>query len=736
MPFSTHGRKRRVRTPLRLQMEAVECGAASLAMVLEFFGRYIPLAELRRICGVSRDGSKASNILRAARHYGMKAKGFKKDCAALVDVRLPAILFWNFNHFVVFEGFGRNCAYLNDPARGRRRLTLEEFDRGFTGVVLVMEPDQAFEKGGRRPSLIGAILSRLRGSKRAVAFCFLAGLMLVLPSLVLPAFTQMFLDQVLVEDRTDWLPAIVTAMLALAVLQGVLFLVRSRYLRRLRVSLAVRLSSRFLWHLLRLPLSFYGQRFAGEIAGRSRLNDRVAYVLSGRLAETAIDLVTMSFFPIVMWGYSPPLMGLALGVAALDFVILESMRRRRAEVNARMMLAQGKVAGESIAALQSMETLKASGLEASFFSRWAGHHARATNLRQDMEVSNQWLQVLPPMLSALGFAATLGLGGRMVMNGQLTLGQLVAFQALMTGFLAPVARMVDLGAMIQELETDLARLDDVLDHPTEEALAPVVDQAVEGELRLRGALELEKVEFGYSQLEPPLISGFSLKLEPGQRVALVGGSGSGKSTVANMVSGLFHPWSGNILFDQRTRGEIPRHVFLNSFAMVSQEIFLFAGSVRDNLTLWDGTVPDEALLRALEDAAILDVVHAMPGGLDAHLLEGGTNLSGGQRQRLEIARSLIHDPSILVLDEATSALDADTERIIDERLRLRGCTCLIVAHRLSTIRDCDEIIVLDRGKVVQRGTHEELWSDSGAYRRLLEADENANEPAVVGEGAT
>jgi ATP-binding cassette, subfamily C, bacterial len=724
----------RVKTPTLLQMEAVECGAAALGIILGYYGRIVPLPQLRQECGVSRDGSKASNMVKAARSYGMEAKGFKKELQKLQELRPPYIVFWNFNHFIVVEGFHQQRVYLNDPATGPRHVSLQEFDEGYTGVVLVMEPGAEFIKGGRKPSMILSLWERLQGAGDALIYCLVAGFLLTLVGLVIPIFSQVFVDDILVQGRQLWLRPLLFAMAAAAILQGLLTLLRLRYLRRLKIKLAVGMSSRFLWHILRLPVSFYAQRFAGEISNRTSLNDQVADVLSGRLATTIIDAVMVFFYAIVMMQYDWVLTLIVVSFAAVNVLTLQSISRQRIDANQRLIQEYGKAAGVSIAALQSIETLKASGLESDFFSRWSGYYTKALNSQQELGVTNQTFSVLPTLLSALSSMFLLVVGGLRMMDGHLSIGMLIAFQGLMFNFQQPVNNLVNFGTTLQELEGNLIRLDDVLDNPTGE-MGKAEEQGSrgvgEGKLssyllpKLQGYVKLENITFGYSRLELPLIENFNLSIKPGQRVALVGGSGSGKSTIAKLVSGLYQPWAGEISFDGKPREQIPQQLLTNSVAMVEQEILLFGGTVRDNLTLWDTTVTDKNLLRACQDAAIADVILSMSGGLDAELIEGAANLSGGQRQRLEIARALVNYPSILVMDEATSALDAETEQIIDQNLRRRGCTCIIVAHRLSTIRDCDQIIVLERGKVVQQGTHQQLWQIDGAYSRLIRTEGEA-----------
>jgi ATP-binding cassette, subfamily C, bacterial len=716
----------RVKTPTVLQMEAVECGAAALGIILGYYNRIVPLAELRQTCGVSRDGVTAANILKAARRYGMVAKGFKKSLEGVAQLRPPFIVFWHFNHFLVVEGFGRDRVYLNDPALGSRTVSAQEFDEGYTGVVLVLEPGKSFEPGGQKPSIVLSLAQRLRHSTGALLYCILTSFLLVIPSLVLPAFSQVFIDGVLMDGRLDRLPYLLLGMMLIVGLQGALTLLQLRYLRGLKIKLAVGMASRFVWHVLRLPVSFYVQRFAGEISSRIRLNDEVADVLSGRLTVTVISAFMVIFFAIVMVQYDLILTLIVVCFAIVNVIALQWVARQRVDANLRLNQEYGKASGVAIAGLQSMETLKASGLESDFFARWVGYYTKAINAQQELGLVNRMLGLLPSLLSALTAASLLVIGGWRVINGDLTVGMLVAFQLLTHSFQQPVNRLVQFGSTLQTLQGNLQRLDDVLNNEIDPQLIDPqlkmsrVSQLNRSHPHLQGYVDLKNITYGYSPLEAPLIENFNLSIQPGQRIALVGGSGSGKSTLAKMIAGLYEPWSGEIYFDQTARMNLSRSILTHSIALVEQDILLFAGTIRENLTLWNPTIPDRILHQACQDAAIHDVILAIPGGYDAPLLEGATNLSGGQRQRLEIARALVNNPAVLIMDEATSALDTETEKAIDLKLRQRGCTCIIVAHRLSTIRDADEIIVLERGKVVQRGTHEALWQQPGQYAQLIQ----------------
>jgi len=701
-------------------MEAVECGAASLCMILGYHGRIVPLEECRAECGVSRDGSKASNVLKAARKYGLEAKGFKYELEDLFGLEYPCILFWNANHFVVLEGFRGEKVYLNDPAQGPRVISMEELDASFSGVVLTFAKGPDFKPGGEKPSLAGALRRRLIGSEAALSFVLLCGLFLVVPGLVIPTFSRIFVDEFLVAGRATIVKPLLVGMAVTLVLQGFLTWLQQHFLLRLETKLALQTSSNFFNHILRLPVGYFAQRFAGEIGSRVAINDKVASVVSGKLATTAIDCFMIVFYAALMARYSVGLTATVIGVALLNVVAIRVVARVRIDASRRLMADKGKLQGTAMNGLKMIETLKATGGETEYFSRWAGYQAKALRAEQHLRTLSDMTSVVPIFVGTLVTGTVLLMGGLRVMDGELTVGLLVAYQALTGGFTKPLGSLVNFGSTLQELEADLNRLDDVLRYPqdplyTQDERADTGDQR----LKLSGRIELTDVTFGYSPLEKPLIENFNLSIQPGQRIALVGGSGSGKSTAAKLISGLYRPWSGEVRFDGVPRDQLPRRLLSNSIGMVDQEIFLFAGTIRENITMWDGTIPAGRVTEAARDGAIAEVIEQRDGGYNGWVGEGGGNFSGGQRQRLEIARSMVGHPTILILDEATSALDPTTEAIVDDALRRRGCTCIIIAHRLSTIRDCDEIVVLQRGKIVQRGTHEEMKDVEGPYADLI-----------------
>jgi NHLM bacteriocin system ABC transporter peptidase/ATP-binding protein len=708
-------------TPTVLQMEQVECGAAALSIILSYYGRYVLLEELRTACGVSRDGSKASNIVKAARAYGLLGKGYKREPEQLREATLPVIVFWNFNHFLVVEGFKDGRVYLNDPAYGRRTISDEEFDAGFTGVMLAFEKGADFKAMGRPRSPWTSMARRLKGSRRVLFFIILAALGMVTPMILLPVFTKVFIDQLLVSSLYYWLQPMLWLMFAMMLIAGVLTWLQQSALLRLQTRLAVTSSARFLWHVLRLPMEFFAQRFPSEISGRVEVNEDIASLLSSGVTTNIVNLMMIGFFAALMCLYDAKLTLFGILAVGLNLLALRHFTRARKNLTQRLLQEESKCTGLAMTGLQMMETLKSTGSENGFFSRWSGHQAKVINAEQKLSTSLILYSMIPKTLVAVSAVAVLYFGGLHVMSGVLTIGMLWSFLALMDIFLEPASSLIELGSTLQEMDGSLARLDDVLRYPMDKQFHAHRGIALpEGAaVKLEGSIELRGVTFGYSRLDAPLIRNFSLKVRPGSRIAIVGASGSGKSTLSKLIAGLYEPWEGEILFDGVPRLHHPPVVLHNSVALVDQEVLLFEATVRENLTLWDSTVDEAVMIEAAKDACIHGDISARHGGYNSLVEEGGRDLSGGQRQRVEIARALTIQPRILILDEATSGLDPHTEKLVDDNLHRRGCTVIVIAHRLSTIRDCDEILVLEKGAVVQRGTHEALIADDGAYRRLL-----------------
>jgi NHLM bacteriocin system ABC transporter peptidase/ATP-binding protein len=712
--------KRRVRTPTVFQMEMVESGAAALGIVLAFYGRRVPLEELRVACGASREGSKPDDLVRAAHSYGLDAVSEPREADDVLKGPFPVIVQWNVDQFLVVEGVSGSKAYLNDPGMGPREVPRKEFSDSFKGVSLAFKKGTTFTRGGAEPGLAAKLGRRLKGLSGTIGFIAWISLMLVLPGLIVPGMTAVFVDNILIRQFEGWLGPMLVGLGATVLINIALRWLQGVSLLRLELRLALEQSAKFAWHVLSLPIAFFTQRFTGDLASRVEANDRVATLLARDFGNTAAGCLTAGFLGAVMIFYDTILSAIVLGGAALNIVGLQLLRRSLADIALRLQTEQGKLFSTSAVGLQSIETLKATAGEDDFFAKWGGYHARAINSEQKLAIYQGAISLLPAMLLSLTSAAVLGVGALRVIDGHLSIGTLVAFQGLLLTFSAPVQDLVGVAGKVQQASADLSRLDDVLQHKrdwrfTEAPDAPPAARAV-------GRLSLQGVSFGYSSSGPPLIENFHLEAEAGQWVALVGESGSGKSTLGKLITGLFEPQSGQILIDGYSLRSWGRERLSNIVASVDQDIRLFSGTVHDNVTLWDDTVEHGRLVAAVDDAGLTSAIQNLSGNFRGIIEEGGRNLNGGQRQRVEIARALIREPAILVLDEATAALDAASEHEILTAVRRRGMTCILVAHRLSTIRDCDEIIVLERGKVVERGNHTSLMANAGAYARLIHAE--------------
>ncbi len=706
------------KTPTILQLEAAECGAASLGMVLGHFGRFVPLEHLRLMCGVSRDGSKASSLLKAARSYGLDAKGLKAEPEHLRDLKMPAIAFVDFCHFLVIEGVVSNKVYLNDPANGRQKIHLDEFDARFTGVVLTFSPNRDFVKSDERPSLKKALLARTAGVKSGIVYVLLASFALVLPGLVLPILSQTFVDYVLVRNIEEWLMPLILGMTLTALVRFVLIELQNWSLTRTETRLAVDGARQLLLHIFRLPISFFGTRYVGEIAGRLGLSDGLAVLLTGEVAGAVLSLITAIFFLALMLVYDVWIALVVLVLSMLNIFAVSMTTRFVSDGYRKLSIDAGKLSGIAMAGLRDIESFKAAGAESSFFARWAGLHANVVSARQLIDQKMILLNVAPQFLGVLTTATVLIGGGIRVMQGEMTIGMLVAFQTLAASFLAPTMALASMATRLQEIRSFTERTNDVLHQTTvwgdNEAEVPI-DRLPQGHITIKD------LGFGYLPLEPLLISNFHLEVKSGTSVALVGSSGSGKSTLGRLITGLYEPATGQVIIDGCPLIEWPRDALAGSIAYIDQDIVLFEGTVRDNLSLWDKTIPEAQLVKAAQDAQIHDLIASRPGTYDSIIEEAGRNFSGGQRQRIEIARALATKPRILVMDEATSALDTVTEAKVVSNILARGITLIIIAHRLSTIRDCDEIIVLEQGEPVERGTHKTLMALDGRYVQLIEA---------------
>ena len=721
----------RVKVPTVLQMEAVECGAASLAMVLAYYGKWIPLEKLRQECGVTRDGSNAENILKAAENFGCVAKGFAGRPVALrkkAKNNFPLILFWEFNHFVVLEGIKGDIIYLNDPAMGRRKLLWKDFLPSYTGVYLQIRPGENFKTSGHRYNIFKTLAAKLAEDKWAVLFVLILGLCMIIPGLAVPVFNQIFLDDILTMKRPDWIKILFVTMAGTVIFTGFLNWLRASVLTLWQKKLTLVDSSKFFWHIVRLPLTFFQQRYAADIASRIQYNEANAAVISNQAATAVLDFFIALFYLALLFQYSVELTLIGVSISFINLGLVIYMRRRLVDLNMKVQQDAGREYGVLMSGLMMIESIKGSGNEGEFFSKWAGYKAKVINGLQEIQLWTLKVKLLPSLFAGVNGALIMAIGGFSIMEGVMTAGIYMAFQNLLGRFQEPFNNLLMLGGTLQTIEMQMQRLDDVRKYEIDRLNYSEENQIKDcPRERLSGELELKNISFGYSPLDPPLLENFNLHIEPGHWAAVVGASGSGKSTLAKIVSGLYQEWSGEILFDKVNRRDLPRHIIVNSLSTVDQDVFLLTGSVQENISLFDGTIPKSEIIQAAKDACIHDDIIRLNGGYDSQVTEGGVNFSGGQRQRLEIARALAINPSLLILDEATSALDPMTEQRVLDNIRHRGCSCLIIAHRLSTIRDADEIIVLERGKVIERGTHREMIQLDGAYRRLIEESNKGSE---------
>ena len=715
--------KGRAHVPVIMQMEALECGAASLAMVMAYYGKWVPLEQVRLDCGVSRDGSNARNMLVAARSYGFEAQGFRCETAALRDgIELPCIIHWNFNHFVVLDGFRGNYAWINDPARGEVKVPLEEFDRAFTGVCLQIVPGEDFEPSGKRKSTLAFARSRLKGAGAAVAFVLLSTVIGYLFGIINPAFSRFFMDRLLTGENRELLYPFLLLMIAMGLAQVIVSWVQAVYSLKINGKMAIVGSSEFMWKVLRMPTEFFSQRLAGDILQRQGTNASIASTLVNTLTPLLLNTLMMIVYLVVMLRCSVLLTVVGLVTIVLNLLVSQLISAKRVNITRVQMRDSGKLSAATVSGIQMVETIKSSGAENGYFQKWAGYQASVNAQSVRFARLNQILGMIPSALSAIADALVLILGVLLAMQGKFTLGMIMLFQGFLNSFMSPAMMIISAGQSLQEMRTEMERVEDVMQYPTDPHFSDAPLSEDEDYSKLSGEVEIKNISFGYSRLGQPLIRDFSMHIRPGSRVAFVGPSGCGKSTLSKLISGLYRPWSGEILFDGKPIESIDRSVFTGSVAVVDQDIVLFEDTIAGNIKMWDESIEDFEMILAARDAQIYDDIMARDGGFYGTLTEGGKDLSGGQRQRLEIARVLAQDPSIIIMDEATSALDAKTEFELVKAVKDRGITCIVIAHRLSTIRDCDEIIVLDHGQVVERGTHEELMARGGAYTELIASD--------------
>ena len=690
------------KVPVIMQLEALECGAAALAMVMAYYGKWVPLEQVRLDCGVSRDGSKAKNIYLAAERYGFSVKAYRMSPEAIREKgRFPCIIHWNMNHFVVLDGFRGRHVYLNDPARGEVRVTWEEFDRSFTGVTIIPVPSERFEPSGKRRSTVEFARKRLAGAGAAVAFAMLTTAISYLFGIANSVTSRIFMDRLLTGINSDWLYPFIGLMILLALIQLVVAWAQTIYSLRINGKMAVIGNTTYMWKVLRLPMEFFSQRLAGDIQ--------------------SLNTGMMIFYLVLMLRQSPMLTLIGLVTLVLNIFMSRVISNHRINITRVQMRDAGKLEAATVSGIEMIETIKASGAENGFFQKWAGYQASVNTQNVKYARMDAGLGIIPAFVSAVANYMVLFIGVYLAMHDRFTLGSITIFQGFLTAFMNPAETLIEAGQTIQEMRTQMERVEDVMEYPTDESVQEREPEVPELE-KLRGNVELRNVTFGYSRLEAPLISGFSLKMKTGDRIALVGASGCGKSTISKLVSGLYQPWSGEILFDGRPRSAYPREVMSGSLAVVDQDIILFEDTVANNIKMWDDSIQDFEMILAARDARLHEDITRLSGGYQHRLTSGGHDLSGGQRQRLEIARVLAQDPTVIILDEATSALDARTEYEVVNAIKDRGITCIVIAHRRSTVRDCDEIIVLDKGRVAERGTHDELMAGGGLYADLVASE--------------
>jgi len=709
--------------PVIMQMEALECGAASLAMILAYYRKWIPLEQVRLDCGVSRDGSNLKNVFRAAINYGLDVHGYRMELEALKNsATFPCLIHWNFNHFVVLDGFRRNQAVLNDPARGRVTVSMEEFDQAFTGVVLTFQPGESFVPSGKRKSTLDFARKRLKGASAAVIFVILTSVITHLFGIINPVVSRIFYDQLLPGKAPGWVQPFIIILSIFTAFQIIVSWAQTIYSLKINGKMAIEGNASYMWKVLRLPMSFFSQRMSGDILQRQGDNASIASTLIDTVAPLALNTVMMFFYLVVMIRYSPLLTILGLINLGLNLIAARIVSNKRVNLTRVQLRDAGKLASATMAGISMAETIKASGAEGGFFRKWSGYQAAVNTQTVKFQNMNTLYGIIPGFITSVTNYAVLFLGVRLAMTGNFTLGMITTFQGLLSSFMEPASTLISAGQTIQEMRTQMERVEDVLQYPDDPMLLGKSMKDEDDYAKLKGEVELRNVTFGYSPLGNPVLVDFSMHLKPGCRVAIVGGSGCGKSTASKLITGLYQPWSGEILFDGKPISEIPREIFTGSVAMVDQDIVLFEDTIANNIRMWDDSIEDFEVILAARDAQIHDDILQRPGGYQGKLIENGRDLSGGQRQRLEIARVLAQDPSLIILDEATSALDAKTEYDLVKAVNERGISCIVIAHRLSTIRDCDEIIVLDKGRIVERGTHDELYRKGGIYTELITAE--------------
>ncbi len=723
------------RTPLCIQMDRMECGAVALKIILGFHKRHVPIEKLRTECDVGRDGSHAQNVIAVARSYGLDAQGAQIDTVeAFHQIKLPSIVHWGFNHFVVIEHIDHKHVYINDPAHGHQKITHLEVSQQFTGIALLMQPNANFVTGGQNNTLLSNLKALTVGSRAILTVLAILSLCFVITVAFQPAFTKLFIDYVVVNQNTSWFIPILMALGCFAIASTFIVFLQSFYFMKLHLKTMLMLSSNYLWHLLHLPLSFFTQRLSGDLQARL-----VAIVNISNFISRDFPMLPNLIFSLIVFGgvlyLLSPLLALILGISIVVIIgvtlaVLPILKQKTLELTQDT----GQLNGRTMQMLKDIEQIKSNGQEAVAFEQWSGKLIHVVKNKNNVTKLTVVLQVMPEFLTILSGHIMLGMGVYSISLGYMTIGALLAFQSLSSRFTDPLMSLVGLSAKLQKVSADMFRIQDAFRHKVD----PVIEAQFanptphKADTSLHsdfiGEVSAKNLVFGYSQNKLPLIQDVTISIGRAEQIAIVGPTGCGKSTLASLICGLYEPWQGEILFNGHSRQAYDRNLLAKDIMVVDQNISLFDGTLRDNLTMWDSSLTDDILIQALKDAHIYDTVNAR-GGLDQHLKFDGVEYSGGEIQRLEIARALAAQPKLLILDEATSAMDPYLEKQIYKSIQNRGCSTLIIAHRLSAIRESHKIYVMQNGQIIESGTFDKLKQKAGLFANLM-AYEDGDEDFV------